>query len=60
MSLSEKINFEQNAIRLSILTRINLGNLIAYPLKILCPIVKSLREYNASVVNKYVYSVVCC
>ena len=54
MSLSEKINFEQNAIRLSILTRINLGNLIAYPLKILCPIVKSLREYNASVVNKYV------
>ncbi len=35
------------------LIHIILGNLIAYPLKINCPIVKSRREYNANLVLVY-------
>ncbi len=51
---------EKPPVSLAILTRIILGNLIVYPLKILCPIVKSKIEYNAGLVlvypvNKYVY-----
>ena len=55
---SKTLNLAQ--VQETILAYIILGNLIAYPLKINCPIVKSQREYNVGLVLVYLVNKCMC